>query len=240
MGGAARAISDELLYQGARRPDRRSQWRLEGSGVWIVERRPHALAEGRRQGHARRWRSTSRFAPIRWRIDAGSVRTKRRASPGARRFSLRARTRNPVRETPGVAIDTVSTCAGTTQDCGQPVRRIIASRLRASAAKFAPRLQISIPSRQLRRHTDSHFRTCVRGTPDARTSLSADRSSEGYGVPEPAFSAIRALRSAARRPPSRTPRRSLVQGRLGTPHGAPRCPAHAHASRGRVGPLPGS
>ena len=93
---------------------------------------------------------------------------------------------------------------------------------------------------RLRRHTDPDSRTCVRGTPDARTSLSADRSSEGHGVPEPALSAIRALRSAACRPPSRTPRRLLVQGRLGTPHGAPRCPAHAHASRGRVGSLPGS
>ena len=48
--------------------------RLEGQGLVVVGGRPHALAQGRRQGHRRRWPCTSRFGPIRWRIER-SART---------------------------------------------------------------------------------------------------------------------------------------------------------------------
>ena len=49
-GPAARAVSDGLLRQGIRRAHRRSERRLEGPRLVDQQRRPHALAQGRRQG----------------------------------------------------------------------------------------------------------------------------------------------------------------------------------------------
>src|SRR5947209_2270318 len=51
MGRNPGALSAELLCQGARRADRRSQQRLEGPWVVDDKRRPHTVAEGGRQGH---------------------------------------------------------------------------------------------------------------------------------------------------------------------------------------------
>ena len=51
MGGAARPVPAGLLCQGLGRPHRRSECRLEGPRRVDDERRSHAVAEGRRQGH---------------------------------------------------------------------------------------------------------------------------------------------------------------------------------------------
>src|SRR5262249_26009319 len=48
---AAGAVSARLLRQGIRRPHRRSQCRLEGARTVDIERRSHAVADRRRQGH---------------------------------------------------------------------------------------------------------------------------------------------------------------------------------------------
>ena len=50
-GRAARAVSDRLLRQGLRRPHRRSEGRLEGQRPVGRQRRSHAVADRRRQGH---------------------------------------------------------------------------------------------------------------------------------------------------------------------------------------------
>ena len=62
-GGAARAVSDRLLRQGLRRPHRRSEGRLEGPRAVGGQRRSHAVADRRRQGHASRWPRTSSCGP---------------------------------------------------------------------------------------------------------------------------------------------------------------------------------
>ena len=49
-GAAARALPARLLRQGTRWPHRRSQRRLEGPRAVVIERRPHAVADRRRQG----------------------------------------------------------------------------------------------------------------------------------------------------------------------------------------------
>ena len=51
MGGAARPLPAELLCQGHGRPHRRPQCRMERARGVDDERRPGAVAEGRRQGH---------------------------------------------------------------------------------------------------------------------------------------------------------------------------------------------
>ena len=41
----------------------------KGRGLWSTKRRPHAVADGRRQGHRARAPCISRSGPIRWRTD---------------------------------------------------------------------------------------------------------------------------------------------------------------------------
>ena len=50
-GHVARALSARLVWQGLRRPHRRSERRLEGQGIVDGQRRPYAVADRRRQGH---------------------------------------------------------------------------------------------------------------------------------------------------------------------------------------------
>ena len=57
--------------------------RLEGPRPVGGERRSHAVADGRRQGHASRWRRTSSCGPIRWRSSEGARGVASVAWPGA-------------------------------------------------------------------------------------------------------------------------------------------------------------
>ena len=50
-GAVARALSARFLCQGTRRTHRRSQRRLEGPRAVVIERRPYAVVDRRRQGH---------------------------------------------------------------------------------------------------------------------------------------------------------------------------------------------
>ena len=72
-------VPDGLLRQGLRRAHRRSERRLERPRAVEHQRRSHAVADGRRQGHASRAPCTSSFAPIRWRSNR-SFAERRRAS----------------------------------------------------------------------------------------------------------------------------------------------------------------
>ncbi len=64
-GRAARALSARLLRQGLRRPHRRSEGRLEGARSLGRQRRPHAVADRGRQGHASRSPRISSCGPTR-------------------------------------------------------------------------------------------------------------------------------------------------------------------------------
>ena len=98
MVAAARALPAGLLRQGLRWPHRRSERRLEGPRAVVIERRPHALADGRRQGQQAAWRCISRCAPTRWRNKRQTNRRDARpALIGQRRANslLRVRTQHP-------------------------------------------------------------------------------------------------------------------------------------------------
>jgi hypothetical protein len=64
---AARAVPDGILCQGVRRAHRRSAGRLERPQPLEHQRRPDAVADGRRQGLPSRSSCTSSCGPTRWR-----------------------------------------------------------------------------------------------------------------------------------------------------------------------------